>query len=312
MFCKNGTDATTMAAMIARNHTRRKTIVLAKGAYHGAAPWCTPLKAGTTPEERANQRFCDYNDVESLEAAVHAAGDDLAAIFAAPIKHDVFVDQELPSTDYAQRARTLCDERGALLVIDDVRAGFRLARDCSWSLVGVQPDLSSWGKTIANGHPISALLGSNTAKEAAAGIYATGSFWFSAAPMAAALATLELIRKTNYLERTRALGEQLRAGLHESARRHGFMLRQTGPAEMPLVMFDDDPGLSKGYFWCAELIKRGIYFHPWHNMFICDAMTTEDISSAVSGADDAFIALKAAIPHLRPVEKLQVLKARAS
>ena len=307
MFCKNGTDATTMAMMVARNHTGRKTIILAHGAYHGAAPWCTPLKKGTTPSDRANQIFYDYNDVESLEAAVREAGDDLAAIFASPIKHDTFVDQELPTVEYARRARELCDERGALLIVDDVRAGFRLARDCSWSLVGVKPDLSSWGKAIANGHPISALLGADVCRMAAATIYVTGSFWFSTAPMAAALETLKLIRETDYLERTQALGKRLRDGLDAAASHHGFALRQTGPAEMPLIMVDDDPGLSKGYFWNAALMKRGVYFHPWHNMFICAAMTEADIDFSVEAADDAFRLLKAAGP-LEPVAKLQFMQ----
>lgn len=306
MFCKNGTDATTMAMMIARNFTQKKTIVLAKGAYHGAAPWCTPLKNGVTPADRANQVFYAYNDVESLEAAVREAGSDLAAIFASPIKHDTFIDQELPDPEYARRARELCDEHGALLIVDDVRAGFRLARDCSWSLVGVKPDLSTWGKAIANGHPISALLGADIARFAAATIYATGSFWFSAAPMAASLATLKLIRETDYLERTIALGERLRTGLDEVAGRHGFALRQTGPAQLPLIMVDDDPTGAKGYFWNNALLKRGVYFHPWHNMFITTAMTEADIDHAIEAADDSFKLLKAAGP-LEPVAKLEFL-----
>jgi glutamate-1-semialdehyde 2,1-aminomutase len=308
MFCKNGTDATTMAMMTARNHTGRKTVVLAKGAYHGAAPWCTPLKSGTTKEDRANQIFYDYNDVESLERAVQAAGDDLAAIFASPIKHDTFIDQQLPDPAYARRARELCDKAGALLIVDDVRAGFRLARDCSWSLVGVQPDLSTWGKAIANGHPISALAGSDKAREAAASIYVTGSYWFSAAPMAAALATLKLIGETDYLERTQRLGTLLRAGLDVAARRHGFALRQSGPAELPLIMFENDPGFAKGYFWCQAMLQRGVYMHPWHNMFICAAMTDDDIAFAVQAADEAFAALAAA-PEQEPVAKLAFLKA---
>lgn len=306
MFCKNGTDATTMAMMIARNFTQKKTIVLAKGAYHGAAPWCTPLKNGVTPADRANQVFYAYNDVESLEAAVREAGSDLAAIFASPIKHDTFIDQELPDPEYARRARELCDEHGALLIVDDVRAGFRLARDCSWSLVGVKPDLSTWGKAIANGHPISALLGADIARFAAATIYATGSFWFSAAPMAASLATLKLIRETDYLERTIALGDRLRAGLDEVASRHGFGLRQTGPSQLPLIMVDDDPTGAKGYFWNNALLKRGVYFHPWHNMFITTAMTDADIDHAIEAADDGFKLLKAAGP-LEPVAKLEFL-----
>jgi len=306
MFCKNGTDATTMALMIARNFTKKNTIVLARGAYHGAAPWCTPLKNGVTPADRANQVFYDYNDVESLEAAVREAGSDLAGIFASPIKHDTFIDQEAPTPEYARRARELCDEHGALLIIDDVRAGFRLTRDCSWSLVGVKPDLSSWGKAIANGHPISALLGADIARFAAATIYATGSFWFSAAPMAASLATMKLIAETDYLERTIALGQRLRTGLDEVSNRHGFGLRQTGPVQMPLIMVDEDPTGAKGYFWNNALLKRGVYFHPWHNMFINTAMTEGDIDHALQAADDAFKLLKAAGP-LEPVAKLEFM-----
>jgi glutamate-1-semialdehyde 2,1-aminomutase len=120
--------------------------------------------------------------------------------------------------------------------------------------------------------------------------------------MAASLATLKLIRETDYLERTQALGQRLRSGLDEVAGRHGFALRQTGPAEMPLIMVDDDPALAKGYFWNQALIKRGVYFHPWHNMFICAAMTEADIDFSLEAADDAFKLLKAAGPLEAPTK----------
>jgi glutamate-1-semialdehyde 2,1-aminomutase len=307
MFCKNGTDATTMALVTARAHTRRKTVVLAKGAYHGAAPWCTPRPTGTTPEDRANQIFCNYNDIESLETAVARAGSDLAAIFASPFKHDAFVDQALPDPVYARRARELCNERGALLVVDDVRGGLRMARDCSWSIVGVEPDLSSWGKCIANGHPISALLGSEKAREAAASIYVTGSFWYAASPMAAALATLRLVADSGYLEHIQRLGGKLRAGLQERALACGLGLRQTGPAQMPLFLFDEDPDLRLGFFWCSEMLRRGIYVHPWHNMFLSAAMTDADIDVALDAANEAFTVLKAKRTSIRPSRKLQAL-----
>jgi len=309
MFCKNGTDATSMAMVTARAHTHRRTLVLAKGAYHGAAPWCTPRPAGTTREDRAHQVFCNYNDIASLEAAVAEAGDDLAAIFAAPMRHDAFVDQAMPDPAYARRARELCDATGALLVVDDVRAGLRIARDCSWSKVGVQPDLSTWGKCFANGHPISALLGSDKARKAAASIYVTGSFWYQAAPMAAALATLKLVRGTDYLERMETLGTRLRSGLHERAEAAGFGLRQTGPVTMPLFLFDEDPDLRKGFFWSSAMLERGVYVHPWHNMFLCAAMTDADIDQTLAAAEGAFKALKAAAPTLAPVEKLAFLTA---
>jgi glutamate-1-semialdehyde 2,1-aminomutase len=297
IFVKNG-------AMIARAHTKREKIIIAEGAYHGAAAWCS-ASPGTTAGERAGRIPCTYNDVDSLERAVAMAGDDLAAIFATPFKHDVLIDQAEPHAAYARRARELCDMTGALLVVDDVRAGFKLARDCSWSVVGVEPDLSSWGKCIANGHPISALLGSDKARKAAGEVSFTGSFWFQSAPMAASLVTLDRIMNTPYLENIHALGHALRVGMAGVADKWGVGLRQTGPVTMPMFLFDDDPDLRKGYFWCAEMVSRGVYMHPFHNMFISNALTMDDIEQTLAAADGAFEALAAQGSGLRPNTRLR-------
>lgn len=305
VFVKNGTDATTLGAMIARAHTKREKIIVAQGAYHGAAAW-SQAGAGTTAGEQLGRLSCVYNDVESLERAVAEAGDDLAAIFATPFKHDIFVDQVEPDAAYARRARELCDQTGALLVVDDVRAGFKLARDCSWSVVGVEPDLSAWGKCIANGHPISALLGSEKVRKAATEVRTTGSFWFQAGPMAAGLVTLDRIMSSPYLENIHALGTRLREGLGVAAAKHGVALRQTGPVTMPMVLFKDDPDLRKGYFWCAEMIERGIYTHPFHNMFISNALTIADVDETVQAAEEAFLALARSEATLSPNTRITV------
>jgi glutamate-1-semialdehyde 2,1-aminomutase len=308
IFVKNGTDATTLGAMIARAHTKRDKIIIAEGAYHGAAAWCS-TSPGTTAGERAGRVSCIYNDVDSLERAVAEAGDDLAAVFATPFKHDVLIDQAEPDATYARRARELCDKTGALLVVDDVRAGFKLARDCSWATVGVEPDLSAWGKCIANGHPISALLGSEKARKAAAEVRYTGSFWFQSGPMAAALVTLDRIMGTPYLENIQSLGRALRGGMAAMADKHGVGLRQTGPVTMPMFLFDDDPDLRKGYLWCGEMASRGVYMHPFHNMFISNALTLDDIEETLAAADGAFKALAATGAELQPNTRLAALSA---
>jgi glutamate-1-semialdehyde 2,1-aminomutase len=292
LFCKNGTDANTMAMTTARAATSKRKILIAHGAYHGAAPWCTPVKMGVIEEDRAHQIFYEYNNPASLEDAVARAGADLAGIFATPFKHDAFHPQEPLNLAYAHKARALADANGALLIVDDVRGGFRLSRDCSWTLAGVQPDLSSWGKVIANGHPISALLGNEKTRFAASMIYATGSFWFSAAAMAAGVETLRILRETDYLEHSIRLGTQLREGLAAAAARHDIDFRQSGPVQMPLFLFGEDADVRRGYFWCGEMLKRGIYTHPWHNMFICAAMTEADIDSAIAAAEECFVELK--------------------
>jgi glutamate-1-semialdehyde 2,1-aminomutase len=129
-----------MAMTTARAHTRKREILVATKAYHGTAPWCTPLQNGTLPEDRAHVLQYEYNNPESLADAFRIADNDVAGVFASAFRHDVFDDQELPNPEYAETAPGLCDEAGALLIVDDVRAGFRLSRDCSWSKVGVQPD----------------------------------------------------------------------------------------------------------------------------------------------------------------------------
>jgi glutamate-1-semialdehyde 2,1-aminomutase len=262
---------------------------------------------GSTAAERSGRISCIYNDVDSLERAVAEAGADLAAIFATPFKHDVFIDQFEPDVAYARRARELCDKTGALLIVDDVRAGFKLARNCSWAVVGVEPDLSSWGKCIANGHPISALLGSDKARKAASQVRATGSFWFQSAPMAASIVTLDRIMNTPYLENIQSLGASLRDGMAKVAAKNGIGLRQTGPVTMPMFLFDDDPDLRKGYFWCGEMAARGIYMHPFHNMFISNALTLDDIALTLAAGDEAFKAL--AVSNLEPNTRLAAMSA---
>jgi len=137
----------------------------------------------------------------------------------------------------------------------------------------------------------------------------TGSYWYAAAPMAAGLATLELVMETDYLERIEALGERLRAGLAERAKACGFGFRQTGPAQMPLFLFDEDPELRLGFYWSSEMLKRGVYVHPWHNMFLSAAMNEADIDIALNAADGAFATLKAKRHTLPPVEKLKAFLA---
>ena len=288
MFCKNGTDATSISLMCARAHRGKRKVLFAAGAYHGAAPWCTPMPAGTVADDRAHFIYYQYNDVESLKSAVAEAGDDFAGIFATPHRHEVVEDQAEPLQAYAQAARDLCDKHDALLIIDDVRAGFRIDRDCSWNKIDVQPDISAWGKAIANGHSISAVVGSDRAREAAGKIFVTGSFWFGGAAMAASLKTLDIIRDTDYLERTVTMGDNLREGLNSICSSAGLNISQTGPSQMPLIMFNTDHGtrdLRLTYAISEGMMKAGVHFHPVHNMFVNAAMTDADIGQILDCAE---------------------------
>ncbi|QWF47710.1 aminotransferase class III-fold pyridoxal phosphate-dependent enzyme [Bordetella hinzii] len=295
MFQKNGTDATTAALMIARAGTGKRKILLAKGAYHGAVPWCTPSLAGVTSEDRAHLIYFQYNDIDSLEAAAREAGDDLAAILVSAFRHDLGQHQELPEPAFAQRARALCDARGAALVIDEVRAGLRLSLAGSWESLGVRPDLSAWSKAIANGHALAAVTGGEAWRRAAQEIYITGSFWMGGAAMAASLATLDVLQRRDAPAHLERMGRRLRDGLQAQAARHGLAIRQSGPAQLPLVLFEDDPDQAKGARFAAAALQEGVYLHHRHNMFLSLAHTEQDIDLALQVTDHAFGRLAASL-----------------
>jgi glutamate-1-semialdehyde 2,1-aminomutase len=293
LFAKNGTDATTVCVTTARAATGRRKLLVAQGAYHGAAPWCTPYPAGTTAEDRAHLLHYRYNDIASLEQAAALAGSDLAAVMVSPFRHDYGVDLEMPTPAFAQAVRALCDRQGAALILDEVRTGARLDLAGSWEPLGVRPDLAAWSKAIANGHALAAVTGNDRFREAAASIFVTGSFWCGAVAMAAALATLRKLQAVDGIAHMRAMGQRLRDGLARQAVAHGFGIRQSGPPQMPLMLFEDDPGAELGTRFCALALGQGVYLHPKHNMFLSVAHRPQDIDDALQATDRAFAALAA-------------------
>ncbi|KAA0100059.1 aminotransferase class III-fold pyridoxal phosphate-dependent enzyme [Mycolicibacterium sp. P1-18] len=297
MFAKNGTDATTMCCTIARAATGRTKILVAEGAYHGAAPWCTPFPAGVTAADRANLLQFQFNDIESVRAAVGEHADDVAAIIVSPFRHDAGFDQELVDPTFARDVRAYCDDIGAALILDDVRAGFRIHHGGSWEPLGVKVDLTPWSKSIANGYALAAVTGTDRYRDAAGGIFVTGSFWMGAVDMAAGLATITELARRDAVARMRDLGQQLRTGIVDGAAKWDFDVHYTGPAQMPNLLFANDSDYELSVAFSAEAQARGVYVHPKHNWFVSAAMTDADLDMALTGLDGAFGALRARYPR---------------
>jgi glutamate-1-semialdehyde 2,1-aminomutase len=292
-FKKNGNDATTSAVTVARAETRRRKILVAVGAYHGSAPWCSPSVLGVTAEDRAHILTYDYNDIESLQRAAEAARGDLAGVIVSAFRHDLGIDQELPGLAFAQAVRAVCDEGEAALILDDVRAGFRLHAAGSWEPYGVRPDLSSWSKATSNGYALSALTGNDRFRTAASDVFSTGSFWTTSVAMAASLATIRILLRDDGVAHMIRVGTRLREGLDGLSRDYGIPIRQTGPVQMPTVLFADDADCRKGFVFCSAAIEAGAYFHPTHNMFLSVAHEESHIDRALEAAEQGFRAVRA-------------------
>jgi glutamate-1-semialdehyde 2,1-aminomutase len=292
MFMKNGSDANTLALTIARAATGRKTIMVAKGAYHGAAPWCNPNMHGITPEDRANLVYYNYNDIQSVTSALAKCENDLAGIIVSPFRHDAGLDQELVKPEFAQHLREICDRKSAVLILDDVRCGFRLNFGCSWDSISVRPDMSAWSKAMGNGYPIAALVGTDKLRDSAASVFATGSFWMSAVPMAATLATLDVLEREDGVAHMARMGEKLVDGLVGQLSSLDLPASVTGHPTMPYLKFHNDEKWVRTSEFAAKCAKLGLFLHPRHNWFVSTAIDDELVDRILDITGQVLTAMK--------------------
>jgi glutamate-1-semialdehyde 2,1-aminomutase len=289
LFAKNGSDVTTWAVRVARQHTARPKIVMVRETYHGAHAWCSVYPGGVLPEDKAHVLEMGWNRLDELEELVAQHRDQIAALIAAPYHHPVSAPQQMPAEGFWRAVRAICDREGMLLILDDIRAGFRLHPSGSHTHFGIEPDLFCFGKSLANGHPISVAMGREELRRAAEAVFISGTFWFAPAPMVAALATLRVLDETNAIAHMARLGARLGAGLQKLGVAHGLSVTVSGPPALPYMTFDDDgEDLPLMQNFCREMIARGIFLHPYHNWFLCAAHTEADVDEVLEAADATF------------------------
>ncbi len=288
-FAKNGNDVTTMAVMAARAYTHRKKIVFFKGYYHGVAPWTQKIDySGVIEEDVMHNIYVDWNDIEGLRGVFDENKGQIAAVISQPYMHGNFMDNELPAEGFWQAVRNLCTDNGTVLVIDDVRAGFRLDIAGSDHYFGFEADLICFCKALANGYNVSALCGKEFLKNTISGMSYTGSYWLSAVPFAAGIACINKMKRINSPKILIEKGTKLKNGLIDAGKKYGFDLRVTGVPSLFYLRIADDPTLMLHQEWIAECVKRGIFFTNHHNHFINASLTDEDIKETLEIADEAF------------------------
>jgi glutamate-1-semialdehyde 2,1-aminomutase len=288
VFAKNGSDMTTWAIRVAREHTGQKKIVMVRGAYHGVHAWCTAYPGGVLPEDKADILQMGWNRLGELEQLAAEHRGEIAGVIMTPYHHPTYAAQQMPAEGFWSGVQALCDREEIVLVLDDIRACFRLSLHGSHTIFGIQPDLICYSKAMANGHPIAAALGREALREAAEAVFLSGTFWFSPVPMVAALATMRVLEETEAIAHMARLGSRLADGLKDRGLAHGFQVTISGPPALPYMTFDDDPDLYSMQAFCREMIARGVFLHPHHNWFLSAAHTDADIDYALEMADIAF------------------------
>jgi len=298
-FAKNGGDTTTLAVLTARAATRRKKIVFFDGFYHGVAPWTQKLDyPGILEEDVANNLYVPWNDLAALERMFSEHRGQIAGLIAQPYMHGNFIDNQLPAEGFWQGVRKLCDDHGVVLIVDDVRAGFRLDLAGSDHYFGFQADLICFCKALANGYNVSALCGRESLKDVVSSLSYTGSYWMSAVPFAAGIATLTKLRDLDAPALFDALGTELTTGLVAAAADHGLHLVTSGAPSLFYLRLADDDSLMLHQEWVAECMQRGVFLTSHHNHFINASLTSADIARTVEVAHESFGIVRARHPEL--------------
>jgi glutamate-1-semialdehyde 2,1-aminomutase len=256
-FSNSGTEAVMAALRLARAYTKKDNYVILEGSYHGlfdAAMWYTPMdKWGQVGEPEvypycegvplATRNFAHFvqaNDANQLEEVLKRHGHQIACLLIEPIMGNCLGIAADPA--YVRAARELCDRYGVVLIIDEVKTGFRVARGGVQELYGVNADLCTFAKAIANGYPISVLAGrEEIMRKIGRGVAHGGTYTAHPVSLAAADKTLEILAETDALERISAYGTRLRNGMSTILKARGIAHSFVGHPSMSGLYFAKDP-----------------------------------------------------------------------
>lgn len=283
-FGKNGSDATSAAIRVARAHTGRDRVAVC--GYHGWQDWfigTTSRNLGVPKATRELSHPFSYNDLGSLERLFAGYPDQFAAVILEPMS------SVYPRGGFLEGVRDLTHRAGALLVFDETLTGFRFALGGAQALFDVTPDLATFGKGVANGFPLSIVVGSSEVMRWMEEIFFSTTFGGETLSLAAARAVITKMRKEPVIETMAARGQRLKSGfgqLLEKHRAHDLMSIAGHPALSYLGFADREPYTSweiKTYF-LQEVFERGVLTVGGHNLSY--AHTEEDIETTLGVYDD--------------------------
>ncbi len=275
-FLKSGAEGVAAAVRIARAHTGR-SLVLGCG-YFGWLDWYTE-GPGITAGAHADFHAIPFDDADALEDAVRKAGDSLAALVLEP------VIERLPSVEWISTARRLCDEGGAVLIFDEMKTGFRLRTGGYQEFVGITPDIGVFGKALANGYPLSAIVGRAGVMDAARRAWISSTLAGESVALAAAGAVLDSHARGGVCEAIWETGDAIRRAVEEAVIEsdvRGVSVR--GIAPMWLLDFDDESRRSR---FLDFAVGRGVLFKRGAYNYASTAHDDEARSLIRSAASDA-------------------------
>lgn len=294
VFVKTGSDATSTAIRVARGATERTKVV--RCGYHGWHDWCVEVKGGIPQKLYEDVYEVHYNDLDELEDVMKKHGDDMAAIIITPVGHPLAEKVQMPKPGYLEGVRALADKYGTVLIFDEIRSGFRFSLGGAQKVFGVTPDISVFGKAIANGYPISVVVGKEKyMKVLADKVFLSSTFFPNSLEQIAALKTIEILERDKVLDIIAEKGNKFAAKVEEIVKNSGYDAEFSGAPYMPFITFNRDKDqlykkLRPAFY--TELIRRKVFLQPYHHGYIAYRHTDEDLDYTANMIAEAFGELK--------------------
>ena len=299
LFVNTGSGATSAAVRIARIYTGRSTIV--RWGYHVWHDWSCPSQAGIPRSTLQDVLTFSYNDLDSLENVLEENRGKVACIIMMPL------EIELPKPGFLEGVRELANAYGVVLIFDEVRSWPRMSLGGAQEYYGITPDMTTLSKGIANGYPISAVVGKEEIMAVAEKSTISATYFPSTLGLAAALTTLKELEDTQAIDHLWRMGKQLCDGLKDIIEGKRVRAEILGLPIMPFLIFgrkadydkvwyeriyqggdpgtEEDKRLMNSFY--DETIKRGVFFHPRHHWFTCLSHTEDDVRKTLQVTEEA-------------------------
>lgn len=309
-FTSSGTESVITAIRTARGFTGREKILMVEGSYHGlfdeamwkadveawspgaaVPPKIVPFGAGISRSTRDSVEILSMNDLDGLSALFEQRGEEFAAILIEPILGNCGSIE--PNLEFLRLLRETCNAYGTLLIFDEVKTGFRVAKGGAQELFGIQSDLTTYAKAMGNGYPVAAFGGRSDVMDCIStqrgGVVHGGTYSANLIALTAARANLHVLSTTNALANIAECGRSIQSVLTEAFNEEGVEHMLTGHPSMFGIHFTSSP-VSSYRDWRStdshlyhkmtiELMKRGVMVEPdsrepW---FLCEAHNTIDL-----------------------------------
>ena len=312
-FVSSGTEATMSAIRLARAYTGRDMIIKFEGCYHGhadsllvragsgAATFSVPDSPGVPAALAENTLNAVYNDLDSVRYLFENNPNEVACVIVEGSPGNMGV--VLPKEGFMHGLKSLCEEYGALLIVDEVMSGFRLCYGGAQKLYNITPDLTCLGKVIGGGLPVGAFGGKKRIMEMlspSGPVYQAGTLSGNPVAMTAGIETLKLLKAKGVYEKLYRTTDTIYKGILGIAKRHGVPCHIAVAGSMFTVFFTDKVvhnyddakkcGLAAFSKYFTRMLENGIYLPPsqFEAVFVSLAHTKEDIAKTLEAAERSF------------------------